>query len=195
MNGILKRGFLVVCVLSVGLVTWVGSGLADAPKPEQADKQTVQGLYIDAVEALKWVNDKKAIIIDVRTPEEFVFVGNAGIAPNIPIQVWKGEFGRKNGHPEPKMTENGNFVKEVKSRFKTDDTIILLCRSGQRSATAANAMAKEGFNKVYSVVDGFEGDKAKDGPNKGKRTVNGWKNAGNPWTYSLSEELIWTPAK
>jgi len=37
---------------------------------------------------------------------------------------------------------------------------------------------------AYTVVDGFEGDRNKDpsSPNYGRRNVNGWKNAGLPWT-------------
>ncbi|KKK55851.1 hypothetical protein LCGC14_3070400, partial [marine sediment metagenome] len=37
---------------------------------------------------------------------------------------------------------------------------------------------------AYTVVDGFEGNRNTDrsSPDFGKRTVNGWKNAGLPWT-------------
>lgn len=190
------RDIVILLTFFVFLLGFDSRGLAEAPKPAKADKQTVLELYVEAPEALKWVNEKKAQIVDVRTPEEFVFVGNTGMAPNIPFKVWSGgEFGLKDGKLEPKLVENKSFVNQVKKRFKPDDTLIIMCRSGQRSATAANLMAKEGFKKVYSMVDGFEGDKAKEGPMKGKRTVNGWKNAGNPWTYSLNEEIIWTPAK
>jgi rhodanese-related sulfurtransferase len=47
-----------------------------------------------------------------------------------------------------------------------------------------------GFKNVYSVVDGFEGDKAKDGPQKGERVVNGWKNKGQPWGYKLDKAKL-----
>jgi rhodanese-related sulfurtransferase len=189
------RELSVFLVTFVGLLVFAAQGLAEAPKPGEADKQTVLDLYVDAAEAAKWVSEKRAQIIDVRTPEEFMFVGHIGIAPNIPFKIWEGEFSHKDGQIEPKLVENKNFVREVQKRYKPDDTLIIMCRSGQRSAAAANVLVKEGFEKTYSMVDGLEGDKAKDGPNKGKRTVNGWKNAGNPWTYSLMEEIIWTPAK
>jgi hypothetical protein len=52
-------------------------------------------------------------------------------------------------------------------------------------------LAGTGYTKVYSVVDGYEGDKAKDGPHKGQRTVNGWKNSGLPWTYSLDKDYMY----
>jgi rhodanese-related sulfurtransferase len=45
-------------------------------------------------------------------------------------------------------------------------------------------LARAGYDKAYTVVDGFEGDRESDpsSPDYGKRTVNGWKNAGLPWT-------------
>jgi hypothetical protein len=39
------------------------------------------------------------------------------------------------------------------------------------------------------VVDGFEGDMSKDG----RRAVNGWKNAGLPWSYQLAREKMYFP--
>ncbi len=195
MTMVKARDLIIFLVTFMVLLGFASQGLTEAPKPDEADKQTVLGLYVDAAEALTWVNQKKAQIFDVRTSEEFVFVGHTGIAPNIPFKIWNGEYGHKNAKIEPKLIENKDFVKEVQKRFKPDDTLIIMCRSGQRSAAAANVLAKEGFKKAYSMVDGLEGDKAKDGPNKGKRTVNGWKNVGNPWTYSLMEEIIWNQDK
>ena len=69
-----------------------------------------------------------------------------------------------------------------------DDTIVLICRSGKRSAKAASLMAKAGYTNVYHLVDGYEGDKANEGPSKGQRVVNGWKSAGLPWSYKLQKE-------
>lgn len=84
-----------------------------------------------------------------------------------------------------------NQVEELMAKVglagKKDARIILSCRSGDRSARAADLMAKSGYTNVWSAIEGFEGDKAKDGPSKGKRTVNGWKNANLPWTYDLDK--------
>ena len=66
-----------------------------------------------------------------------------------------------------------------------------IARSGDRSAAAANLLAQAGFKSVYSVVDGYEGDLAKDGPKAGQRVVNGWKNAGLPWTYKLDKAKMY----
>jgi rhodanese-related sulfurtransferase len=66
-----------------------------------------------------------------------------------------------------------------------------MCRSGDRSAGAANLMIKAGYKNVYSIADGFEGDIAKDGAHKGERAVNGWKNAGLPWTYKMNKKVMY----
>ena len=86
-----------------------------------------------------------------------------------------------------KMDPNSNFTTELEQRLEKkeltkDSKVILICRSGDRSAKAADLLAKVGYKKVYSVVDGYEGDQAKDGPQKGQRVVNGWRNTNLPWT-------------
>ena len=50
-------------------------------------KQTVLGLYVTAKEAYeKWkAEPEKVKILDVRTPEEFLFVGHPEMAWKIPI--------------------------------------------------------------------------------------------------------------
>ncbi len=57
-------------------------------------------------------------------------------------------------------------------------------------------MAKLGFTNVYSVTDGFEGDKIteEDSYNKGNRMKNGWRNAVLPWTTDLDPSLVYTAA-
>lgn len=72
---------------------------------------------------------------------------------------------------------------------------MVICRSGGRSAVAANILAKSGYKNAYTVIDGFEGDKLKvEGSyNNEKRVVNGWKNSGAPWTYDLDPELVYRP--
>ena len=42
-----------------------------------------------------------------------------------------------------------------------------------------------GYKNVYNIIDGFEGGKSKKTKH---RTVNGWKNAGNPWGYKLMKK-------
>ena len=94
------------------------------------------------------------------------------------------------------MKANPKFIAEVGHKYKPSYTILLICRSGNRSAAAVNAMAAAGFKTTYSITDGFEGDRVQDpsSPFYGKRFQNGWRNSGIPWTDRLNPELMWIPA-
>jgi rhodanese-related sulfurtransferase len=97
----------------------------------------------------------------------------------------------------PLMTTNPTFIAEVGQKFKPFDTILVICRSGNRSAAAVNAMAAAGFKIAYSVTEGFEGDRVKDQSSSfyGKRLKNGWRNSGLPWTDNLNPQLMWIPSE
>jgi rhodanese-related sulfurtransferase len=165
------------------------------PSSVPAGKQTTLGLYLTAKGAYeRWKADPGNVkIIDVRTPEEYIYVGHPGMAWNVPLKFieYKWDAQKK----KPVMRTNPNFLAQVKDIVQPGDTILVTCRSGQRSAPAVNILAEAGFKGVYSVIDGVEGDKVKDSesPNFGKRAVNGWKNAGLPWTYDLDPKLMYLP--
>ena len=148
-------------------------------------KQTVLGLYITARDAyFKWYGNKeKVVIIDVRTPEEYIFVGHAPMAGNIPVKLLNQT--QTIEKMKPVMEMNPYFVSMVKKVYKVTDTILIMCRSGGRSAAAVNLLAKAGFTDVYNIIDGFEGDPVKEPGSYyiGKRVKSGWKNSGAPWTY------------
>lgn len=165
-------------------------------------KRTRLGLYLDAPEAyaLKQQLGDKAYLVDVRTRYEVSYVGMPTVADaNIPYvehpedAPWDEKAGRF------KLDVNSDFGPELARRLAArgltrDDTLILMCRSGDRSARAANLLNELGYRKVYTVVDGFEGDLAKDGPKAGQRAVNGWKNAGLPWSYKLDKAKLYFPS-
>jgi rhodanese-related sulfurtransferase len=159
------------------------------------DKQTKLGLYVTAKEAYDmWQKDQQKIkIIDCRTPEEYAFIGHATMAINVPSKFMTYAWDEKK--KEYVMKANPNFVKEIKKRFAKDDTILVMCRSGQRSGPSVDLLTKAGFTKVYNVTDGFEGDKVKDpqGPNHGKRMKDGWRISNLPWTYDLDVNLMYLP--
>ena len=85
-----------------------------------------------------------------------------------------------------------DFVVRVSEAAKPDDTIMVMCRSGGRSALAVNLLAKAGFTKVHNIIDGMEGDPVTDPDSVfvGQRLKNGWKNSGCPWTYELTPERL-----
>lgn len=163
--------------------------------PKDPKKHTSLGLYVTAKEAYEmWQKGKdKVKILDVRTPEEYAVVGHPAMAVNIPVQ-----FITYRWNPEKKdyiWKDNPKFVQEVKKMFKPTDTLLVMCRSGHRGAVAVEKLAKAGFKNVYNIHDGFEGDKVtdKNDPNYGKRTKDGWKNSGLPWTYDLNPDFIYLP--
>ena len=95
------------------------------------------------------------------------------------------------------MSPLADFVTRVRKVAGPDDTLLVMCRSGGRSAMAVNLLAKAGFRNVYNITDGMEGDAVKD-PNSvfsGQRLVNGWKNSGLPWTYDLDPDRMVLPTE
>jgi rhodanese-related sulfurtransferase len=163
------------------------AGAPDTQLPK--GKQTALGLYVTAAEAYEmWKATPDTVkVIDVRTPEEFAFVGHPEMAVNVPLAFVA--YDRKGGTVTygPKM--NPDFVAEVKSLVGPNDTLLLTCRSGGRSAMAVNQLAAAGFKRAYNIVDGVEGDKVEDPESvfHGKRMRNGWKNSA-PWVYDLDPE-------
>jgi len=165
---------------------------------EQADKkgekeQTTQHRYVSPMEAYEmWKeNPNKVKMVDCRTPEEYVFVGHAFMAHNIPCHLWTGKW-----DPKKKrfvLAPNPVFEDLVRKKFALNETILIMCRSGGRSAEAVDRLTKGGFTNVYNIRNGFEGDKVTDAESyyKGKRLKNGWKNSGAPWTYKINPRLIY----
>ena len=160
--------------------------LAGATPPKGS--QTILGKYVTAKEAYeKYSADPDSVhILDVRTLGEYIFVGHAPMAVNIPLRFLAPGITVRNS---PVMPRNEHFVDEVEKRYGKTDTILVMCRSGGRSAAAVNMLAEAGFSNVYNITDGFEGDADKNG----HRTINGWKNSGIPWTYELNPNLVYNP--
>ena len=193
---------VVALIAAVGLAGAVNTITAAESQPVSnratplpAGKQTTLGLYVTSREAYeKWKAAAETVtIVDVRTPEEYMFIGHATMAWNIPVasqsHQWNAE---KKQFP---MSPLADFVARVKKVAGESDTLMVMCRSGGRSAIAVNMLAKAGFKNVYNITDGFEGDTVKD-PNSvfdGQRLVNGWRNSGLPWTYQLDPDLMVLP--
>jgi len=183
---------LLTCLLAACASTSYSTDPAELVEVS-AKKVTKLGLYLSVEEAYAlWQQDPvKYEIIDVRTPEEYIFVGHPTMARNIP--VWFSENRYDQEKERQAMHENPSFVAAISERFGKDDTILLTCRSGLRSAKAVDLLADAGFTKAYSVIPGFEGDKVKDegSPDFGWRKVGGWRLCGLPWTYDLDPELMY----
>jgi rhodanese-related sulfurtransferase len=186
-------GWLIVALMASG----AAHAFDAAAVPEI--KRTKLGLYLSAPEASKFVdqNAAKALFLDIRTPAEIAFLGMPAQADaNVPYMKEPDFPGWDSAKKTLKLELNPDFLPEVRRRLaakglKPTDPIVLICRSGDRSAAASNLLAEAGFKNVYTVVDGYEGDLAKDGPKAGQRAVNGWKNAGLPWSYTLDKAKMY----
>lgn len=162
------------------------------PKSVSEARATSLGLYLSPKGAFKALQDNpKIVFIDVRDPIEIAFVGHAvGTDKNIPVAIASHEFDAERG--KYKMKANPNLLAEVKALVEQEgvtkkDPIFVACRSGGRSGKVARKLIKAGYTNVWNLVEGFEGDKNKEGV----RAVNGWRNANLPWTYKLSKEMAW----
>lgn len=107
-----------------------------------------------------------AQLVDVRSTEERKFVGHV---PDSLHVAWA---------TGTALTRNPRFVRELEAKVGKDVPVLLLCRSGKRSALAAEAAAKAGFRNVFNVMEGFEGD-LNDQQQRGEH--NGWKHWALPW--------------
>ena len=169
--------------------------MADLNTNIPKEKQTVLGLYVTAKEAYeKWKAEPGNIqIVDVRTPEEYLFVGHAAMAWNIPVAAQTYKWDAAKG--QFPMKPLSDFIYRVAEVAKPEDTILVMCRSGGRSAIAVNRLAETGFTHVYNITDGMEGDAVTDPKSVfvGQRLVNGWKNSGLPWTYKLTPDRMVLP--
>lgn len=111
--------------------------------------------------------DAAARLIDVRTRAEWDYVGRI---PGSVLIEW-------NTYPEG--SRNPRFLDDLRrAAGDTGAPVLFLCRSGQRSDSAARAATAAGYARACNVLEGFEGDKDVSGR---RGTLGGWRKAGLPW--------------
>jgi rhodanese-related sulfurtransferase len=127
----------------------------------------------EAAEMLK--NDPRALLVDVRSSMEFLFVGHPVGAVHVP---WI---------DEPEWKVNDQFATDIRKlilggAISVDEInsapIILICRSGIRSLDAGKKLIEDGMHNIYHVESGFEGELDE---NHRRSTLNGWRHDGLPW--------------
>ncbi len=161
--------------------------------------KTPYGLYLTPQEAFNLKADlgDDILFVDIRSRPELKFIGApANIDANIPSRFINTDFSWSDKANTYRTSKNQHFVadfeKLLKLKHKTRKTpIILICQSGSRVPIATQELYEAGFDQVYSQYQGFEGIKAKSGINKGQRVINGWKNAGLPWSYTLEKQAMY----
>jgi rhodanese-related sulfurtransferase len=111
----------------------------------------------------------QALLLDCRSEMEYLFVGHPAGALHV---SW---------NDGPDWEVNPHFVGQVKKVAGTNHAhrpIVLICRSGNRSIEAGEALEQAGFTEVYNVLHGFEGDLDE---NHHRGSKNGWRFEGLPW--------------
>ena len=139
--------------------------------PTPSPSATAQGYAGDVTPAEAWqlASSGEARIVDVRTAEEWYWVGRIPGAEHIEWAI-----GRQ-------QARNENFLTDLTARVPRDGKVLFLCRSGVRSQAAAKAATAAGYPSAWNIIGGFEGplDEHKQ---RGKR--GGWRAAGLPWEQS-----------
>lgn len=122
----------------------------------------------------------KAVLIDVRSELEYLFVGHPKGAIHISwieAPEWK-----VNPHfiAEVRKVVLGGIISDHDDNDNAIDSapVLLICRSGARSLEAGKALRKEGFADVYNVLEGFEGPLDAE---HHRGTVGGWRYHQLPW--------------
>jgi rhodanese-related sulfurtransferase len=122
-------------------------------------------------------SDAGSVLIDVRTIAEWAYVGLPDLSSigKRPVLVeWQ-------GFPDDRL--NTAFVERVTEALAPigaghDNELMFICRSGQRSMKAAQAMAAAGYLRCRNVAEGFEGPLD---ANRHRGRLGGWKAKGLPW--------------
>ncbi|WP_382158730.1 rhodanese-like domain-containing protein [Hydrogenophaga sp. ANAO-22] len=117
---------------------------------------------------LAWslVSAGEARLVDVRSAEERKFVGHVPESLHVPWATGTS------------LTRNPRFVRELEAKVGKEARVLLLCRSGKRSALAAEAATKAGFTQVFNVLEGFEGEIDAQQHRGGQ---DGWRFHRLPW--------------
>jgi rhodanese-related sulfurtransferase len=129
--------------------------------------QTISQHEIAAPDAWELATSGEAIIIDVRSEEEFKFVGHV---PNSVLIPWAKGLN---------LEKNSDFSDTLKATIPLEHKVLFLCRSGKRSLNAVDAAKRLGYKEVFSIYGGFEGDKDPSGQ-RGK--ADGWRYHDLPWS-------------
>ncbi len=153
-------------------------------------------------------DETQAIIIDVRTVEEYVG-GHPPRAYSIPFP---------HIYNRQRNPEKGDYIKQEPAAFVAavneldlpkDTLIITMCRTGFRSVLAGNLLAAEGYTNVRNMWQGFkgrlkqnlagedvdlDGDGTVDGDDPYSGDLDGWANYQElPVSMKLKAKRLYEP--
>jgi rhodanese-related sulfurtransferase len=126
--------------------------------------------HLNPKEAFEFLQaNPEAVFIDVRSEMEHMFVGHPRGSILIP---WV---------DGPDWEINPHFVAQVRKAASVSRPVVLICRSGRRSADAGKVLEDAGMKEIYNVAHGFEGDLD---DSHHRNSHNGWRFDGLPWAQT-----------
>ncbi|QLP99600.1 MAG: MBL fold metallo-hydrolase [Burkholderiaceae bacterium] len=146
--------------LSSGLRHDAGGGALLSPRPAEGYAGDVSPQL-----AWQWVQEGRAVLVDVRTDAEREWVGFVPGAVPVAWKQWPG------------MVPNPAFDEGIRQAAAAGKPLVLLCRSGVRSVAGARRATELGLT-AYNILEGFEGD-PDENAQRGRR--GGWRFHGLPW--------------
>lgn len=165
----MKKLALLALVLLIGIGSAVSSFAYENITPQQAYELAT--------------SNPDVFILDVRTAEEWTWVGHPGknkLGEGAALE------GKVANVPYMKdiagsLVVNPSFLSDIKGIFENNPNVVLItmCRSGQRSVSAAIALESVGYTAA-NMLTGFEGS----ADSRGYRTKNGWAINELPYSYS-----------
>ncbi|MGN1035372.1 MAG: rhodanese-like domain-containing protein [Rhodocyclaceae bacterium] len=137
--------FLAAAIIFANLTFSATTALAE--NNTQNNLATTENIYstdVSVAEAIDLIKNKNAVIIDVRTPEEFA----------------ESHLPEANNFPVDTLSQNIETIKKL----QRDKPLLVYCRSGKRSARAAEKLKNLGVNSLYNLKGG----------------IKAWSDANNP---------------
>ena len=98
-------------------------------------RRATGGPWVTPVQATHLINREDAFVVDVREPEEFG-AGHVLGAKNVPLS---------------RMAAAGADLGKRKAK-----PVIVCCETGNRSASAAATLRKQGFERVFNLAGGMK---------------------------------------
>ena len=141
---------------------------ADILHAARSRVEATGGAYAGAVtprEAWVLASSGIATIVDVRTEAEVRYVGRVPGALHV---EWHGKDA-----PQVEV-----FLTALAAQVGPAQVVLFLCRSAVRSHHAAAAVAREGFDHAFNVLEGFEGQRNHA---QQRGSLDGWRKHGLPW--------------
>ena len=140
--------FLVAAIIFANLTFSATTALAEETNNSNSgnisSKTNIAVTDVSVAQAVDLIKNKNALIIDVRTPEEFA----------------ESHLPEANNFPVDTLSQNIETIKKL----QRDKPLLVYCRSGKRSARAAEKLKNLGVNSLYNLKGG----------------IKAWSDANNP---------------